>query len=290
MSIKTSQKSLLSFTSSLNIIIAEMKKYPFSFILYIFPSIVTLTFALSLVSFINNFDVTNPSLMISKANILLLILLLQFFVDSLIAHIVYSQYKEQKPLLSILLPSLLTFHIYLLHRVILHTAIFSPILILIALASLISIIHTLFLETFILTLFLFILLIIAFVVSISAFMYISLAYSYLPVSIYFSKSKSLLKLKEYQKVVTKNKKNIILKIVILLAIILCFQTIHSIYEFLIQFISKETLSLIFKAIGVIAIMIFSYFINSYFYFTYQEIIAQNSKKTTRKTSKKISKK
>lgn len=264
----TSKNSLVDFKE----IITEMKTYPSSFLMYSIPALIIVYLAMFMIYFYNNLDFTDINYFITNIIYLISIVLIYFVCDSFVAHTVYIQYKSKKKLLSVLKESIKTFHIYFVQRLIMLGLIFSPYLALIICVQLISFGQQFFESQLILIIFLLLLLIIFMIVFLFSF-YLTLSYSYLPVSTHFTKSKKIFQFKNYNKVVSKKRKSIIIRMLILFAIISLFQLGYMIYDILISFMPENIVSILFQIVGLCITMGISYFSNSYLFFTYKKILS-----------------
>lgn len=263
---------------------SEMKEFPTSFFLYFVPAAILMYMLTYITSFYNLIGLYTKEELITFIITISSYLLLFYLIDSFVAHFSYTQYsfKSKKFNSKIsqishnLKSALKTYHIYVIQRALLLMIMFSPIIVFILFSQLIS-----FLQFYAIgDVWIILLLILLLSVSLLSFLlsiYLSMTYAYLPVSVHFSKNNNLIKFNEYRTIVKKNKKNILIKILMLIGLVVLFQIVYWIYSSLISFIPQSIVLLFFQAIGVCITMTISYFSNTYLFFTYKENISKIKK-------------
>lgn len=264
-----SKQPLVNFEEIVN----NMKMYPISFLAYVVPALFAVLLGTFLVNYFNNLDLRDYETISMNLIKLLVILILYFICDSFVANFVYSQFKHKKKLLETLIISIKNFHIYIFQRFYLLLLLIMPSTLVFTMYYLliipfIKMIDSESLLILIIALFMLLIIIGSFLIGI----YLYTVHAYLPVSTHFSKSKKVFQFREYKKVVQKKRKNIIIRMLILLAIISTFQLGYMIYDILISYIPQNIVSLIFQGIGIFITMGISYFSNTYLFYTYKKLI------------------
>lgn len=282
MSSKEKEKTYFSF-EYMSYLLSEMNKYPLSYILYAIPSIMLILLVTTLFNYINFVnrefvEAASTQALLSEFNSYIILIglyiVLYYLTDTMVAHFSYNQFKYKLSIPQTFLKAYKTYPKYLVHRVLQLLFMSLPLIIGFTVIIILSeMFNSLFGITNAsqLTIIIFLLLIIIlFVVSFLFSIYYSLKYAYLAVSVQFSEKNNFLKVKEYHHSIRGHFKSIIIRVLILVGLVVIFNIVQILYDYIISFVGVDTLVLVLQIIGVLLSMFVFYFVNAYLFFSYKD--------------------